>query len=163
MTPEQRKQAEISRSLATQHEAWCVTSAGQKGMPATGDLRPLAIGVASSVRATGPKGSTPTQVVVSQAASSAFLSCDPRAPGLLARAGLEAQKAPVRGRSGPEGVPGSSLVRPTVVVRPSFLSRDPLKQSTGPRVAGTVGQARGRGGGSKGSSNKSGDSSAGRE
>ena len=92
------------------------------------------------------------QEVVSQVASSA-----------IARTGLEVQKAPVKGRPGPEVASGSSLVRPAAAVRPSFLSRDPLKQPIGQRVAGTVGQVRGRSGGSKGSVNKSGDSSVGRE
>ena len=101
------------------------------------------------------------QAVVSQVASSTVAARDPRAPGLVARAGV--QRAPVKGRSGPEAVPGSSLIRPAAAVKPSFLSRDPLKQPTRQRVAGNVGQVRGRSGGSKGSSNKSGYSSAGRE
>ena len=57
MTPEQKKQAEISRSLAKQHEAWRATSAGQKGTSVAGDPRPPSIAAASSVRATGPEGS----------------------------------------------------------------------------------------------------------
>ena len=65
MTPEQRKQAEISRSLAKQHEAWRATVVGQKGTSAVGDPRPLATAATSSMRATGPEGSIPTQVVVS--------------------------------------------------------------------------------------------------
>ena len=115
------------------------------------------------MRATGPEGSISAQVAVSQVASSAIAARDPRTPGLVARTGLEVQKAPVKGRPGPEVAPGSSLICPAVAVRPSFLSRDPLKQPTGQRVAGTVGQVRGRSGGSKGSVNKFGNSSAGRE
>jgi len=161
MTPEQKKQAEISQSLAKQHEAWRATSAGQIGISIAGDPRPPAMVAASPVRATGPEGSMSVQAVVSQVASSAVAARDPQAPGLAARAGV--QKAPVRGRPGPEVAPGSSLILPAATVRSSFLSRDPLKQPTGQRVAGTVGQVRGCSGGAKGSVNKSSDSSVGRE
>ena len=58
--------------------------------------------------------------MVSQVASSIIPSRDPWAPGFLARACLEAQKSPVKGPPGPEGVHGSSLVRPTAAMRPSF-------------------------------------------
>ena len=118
---------------------------------------------ALSVRATGPEGSIPTQVVVSQVASSIVLSRDPRAPGFLARAGLEAQKSPVKGAPGLEGVPGSLLACPTAAIRPSFLSQDQSKHSFGQRVSVNISQVCGRSGGSKsvGSVNKSGDSSFG--
>ena len=88
MTPEQKKQAEISRSLAKQHEAWHTTSAGQKGTSVAGEPRPPAIAAASSVMASGPEGSMPAQAGVSQVASSAIADCDPRAPGLVARMAL---------------------------------------------------------------------------
>ena len=115
MTPEQKKQ----------DEAWRATSAGQKGMSVAGGPRPPTMVAALSVRATGPEGSMSVQAVVSQVASSTVAARDPRAPGLLARTGV--QKALVKGRPGPEAAPGSSLIRPAAAVRPSFLSRDPLK------------------------------------
>ena len=87
MTPKQRKQAEISRSLAKQHEAWRATSsAGQEEVPAVGASRPLPTLAASSLRAAGPKGSLSTQVVVSQAASSVVFPTDSLASGPLAPA-----------------------------------------------------------------------------
>ncbi|KAL6209997.1 hypothetical protein ACLB2K_020935 [Fragaria x ananassa] len=136
MTPEQRKQAEISQSLAKQHEVWRVmSSAGQKGASAAGDPRPLATVAASSVKAASLEGSIPTQVVVSQVTSSVVPSRNPRAPGLLALAHLDVKKSTAKRSPGPEGVLGSSLVHPTAAIRPSFLSQDQSENLFGQRVS----------------------------
>ena len=66
MTPEQKKQAEISQSLAKQHEVWRAASPiVPKEVPVVGTPRPLATVAASPLMVSSPEGSPSTQVVVS--------------------------------------------------------------------------------------------------
>lgn len=89
MTPEQRKQAEISWSLAKQHEARSMSSAGRQEVPAVGASWPPVPLAGSPVRVAGPEGSLSTQVLVSQVAAS-VVSSDSLAAGPLPLAHPEA-------------------------------------------------------------------------